>query len=207
MNTLTQQEIKNLPAPPQEWLDEMYPKYDMLPHEIWNKIYDIKYDLEQKEHNQNKCDFWEHSESEVNMNEDVRASFRFMTGKEYATKAKNQLKENYEFYLIPLIQDEDNKEALTKVCQKLQTQKRPRNETYVEFTRLMNIINGYDYICMESMLQYNQYYFDNTALKERIYKEMDAYWKKYKYLESLCWEPNSNGAGMHEIQIDRLVSC
>ena len=42
MNTLTQQEIDTLPAPPQEWLDALYPKYDMLPTEIWNKIYEMK---------------------------------------------------------------------------------------------------------------------------------------------------------------------
>ena len=34
MPTLTQQEIDTLPAPPQEWLDALYPKYDMLPTEI-----------------------------------------------------------------------------------------------------------------------------------------------------------------------------
>ena len=87
MTPITQEEIDTLPQPPQEWLDALYPKYDTLPHEIWNKIYGIKYELDQVQHNNNKCDFWEH-DGKVNMpTKKVRQSFQLLTAEEYQVKS------------------------------------------------------------------------------------------------------------------------
>ena len=86
MNSITQHEINNLPAPPQEWLDALYPKYDTLPTEIWNKIYDIKYHLELKEHDNNKCNFWEHDENDGEPGKKIK--FTPMTAKEYQSITK-----------------------------------------------------------------------------------------------------------------------
>ena len=71
----------------------------------------------------------------------------------------------------------------------------------------MHTINGQENMNIERILEYNRIYLEDTTVETNYRKEDDAYWKKYNYLESLCWEPNSNGPGMHERQIDRLVSC
>ena len=201
MNTLTQQEIKNLPAPPQEWLDEMYPKYDMLPHEIWNKIYDIKHDLEQFQHNQTKCDFWEHRGHHL-PDEKVRASLRLLTAKEYQAKSNRYCCPVNEYKLIHMLRELDDRNQLAKVCKKLETQKRPRKETFIEFDRLMNIIKAQEYMDIERIFEYNRIYLEDTTVETNYKKEDDAYWKKYYELEQLCWDKNDK-----EIKIDRLVSC
>tara|TARA_R110002012_G_C11603236_1_gene607516 strand:+ start:58 stop:666 length:609 start_codon:yes stop_codon:yes gene_type:complete len=202
MNTITQQEIKNLPAPPQEWVDEMYPKYDMLPHEIWNKIYDIKYELDKVQHNQNKCDFWEHDEKVGMPTKKVRASLRLMTAKEYQAKSNRYPCPVNEWKLIRLLRNLDDREQFAKVCKKLETQTRPRKATFIEFDRFMNIIQAQEYMDIEKIFEYNRIYLEDTTVETNYKNEVDAHWKKYHELEQVCWDENDK-----ERKIDRLVSC
>lgn len=205
MPTLTQQEIDTLPAPPQEWLDALYPKYDMLPTEIWNKIYDIKYDLEVKEHNMNKCKFLE-LDDKVNMpTKKVREEFTPITAKEYQAKSTRKLRPVNGYKLTMMLHNGCNKKELTKVCKKLQTQKRPRKETYIEFDRIMNVIKqeailGWN--SLDKLFELNKIYLEDSTAEDIYNKEDNAYWEKHHQLQQLCWDENDK-----ERKIDRLVSC
>jgi len=202
MNSITQHEINNLPAPPQEWLDALYPKYDTLPHEIWNKIYDIKYELDKVQHNQTKCDLWEHDEKVGMPTKKVRESLVLITAKEYQAKSQRYCRPVNEWKLIRLLRNPDEQEQFTKVCKKLETQKKPRKETFIEFDRFMSIIKSYDYMDIEKIFEYNRIYLEDTTVEDNFKNEVDAHWVKYHELEKVCWDENDN-----ERKIDRLVSC
>ncbi len=200
-SSITQEEIDNLPAPPQDWLDALYPKYDTLPHEIWNKIYGIKYELDQVQHNQNKCDFWEH-DNKINMpTKKVRESLQLLTAKEYQAKSTRRIRPVNEYKLVRMLRRDDHSKQFSIVCKKLSTQKQPRKQTFSEFNRFMSIINGYDYMNIEKIFEYNKIYLEDSTAEDIYNKEVNAYWEKHHQLRQLCWDENDK-----ERTIDRLAS-
>jgi len=199
MTPITQEEIDTLPHPPQEWLDELYPKYDTLPHEIWNKIYDIKYELDQEQHNKNKCDFWEHDEK-VNMpTKKVRQSLQLLTAKEYQVKSTRWVRPVNEYKLVRLLRTSEEMKQLTIVCKKLSTQKRPRKQTFTEFNRFMSIIKGYDYMNIEKIFEYNKIYLEDSTAEDIFNKEVNAYWEKHHQLQQLSWDENDKERTIHRL--------
>jgi len=206
---ITQEEIDNLPPPPQDWLDALYPKYDTLPTEIWNKIYDMKYDLDLKEHNENKCNFWEHDKNEDLPRQKVKDTLRLLTAKEYQAKSKRYLRPINEWKLIRMICDLEERKQFSIVCKKLQTQKRPRKETFIEFHRFMNIIKSYRHIPIEKIFEYNHIYLEDSTAEDIYNKENLTHWEKHEELASRCWTQTLTDTSIEcvERKIDRLVSC